>query len=56
MSYVLARLREPSSYSGVAAALASIGIAVPSPLVQALALLGAGLAGLIAFFLPDKTE
>lgn len=54
MQYILARLREPSTYAGFAAVLAAFGLSLDAGLVQSIALLGTGLAGVLAAFMPDK--
>lgn len=54
MQYILARLREPSTYAGLAAVLAAFGLSLDAGLVQSIALLGTGLAGVLAAFMPDK--
>jgi hypothetical protein len=54
MKYLIARLREPSTYAGLAALLASFGLSLDAGLVQSIALLGTGLAGVVAAFMPDR--
>lgn len=54
MQYILARLREPSTYAGIAGVLAAFGLSLDAGLVQSIALLGTGLAGVLAAFMPDK--
>lgn len=54
MSYLIARFREPSTYAGIAALLASLGVSVPAPWVQAVSAVGVALAGAAALFLPEK--
>ncbi len=50
----IARLKEPSTWSAIFAALLAIGISVDPGLQQNIAATGAGVAGLLAFFLPEK--
>jgi len=53
---LLARFTEPSSWAGIAALLASaLSVPVDSPLIKAGTLIGAGIAGALAFFLKEKT-
>lgn len=60
MKYLLNRLKEPSSWAGLsstAIALALMfGIQLDSEMIQAIVGAGAGLSGLIAFFLVEKGE
>lgn len=53
MNYLVARFREPSTYAGIAAVLASLGVSVPSPWVQAVSGVGVAIAGAAALFLPE---
>lgn len=53
MKAILNRLKEPSSYAGLSAALGIIGLNLPADAVQAGIYVLAGVAGLVAFFLPD---
>lgn len=55
MKHILARLKEPSSWAAIFAALAAVGLNLDPGLVQNITAAGAGLAGLLAFFLPEKT-
>lgn len=52
MNRILARLREPSTMAGLSALALIFGVpaGVPDMLVQ----VGAGLAGLLAVFMPEK--
>lgn len=57
ISGFLVRFTEPSSWAGIAAILAaSLSIPAESPLVQSISLVGAGVAGVIAFVLKEKTK
>ena len=56
MAYWVARFREPSTYAGIAALLASLGVSVPSGWIQAVSALGVALAGAAALFLPEKPQ
>ena len=52
-AYLIARMREPSTWRGVAFILAAAGVpgADPATVTQ----VGLGVAGLIGVLLPDKT-
>lgn len=54
MQYLIARLREPSTYAGIAALLASFGLSVDAGLVQSVAMFGTGLAGIAAAVMKDR--
>ena len=51
---ILERLKEPSSWAGIAALLGTMGVNIPGPLIQSLMLVAAGAAGVLAFFLKEK--
>lgn len=48
------RFKEPSSWSALAAGLGMIGVSVPSGLLQAVSLIGAGLCILLGFVLKEQ--
>lgn len=50
------RFKEPSSWAGIAAVASVVGIHLDPNLAQALTLLGAGVAGVVAFFVPEKSK
>lgn len=54
VKYALDRLREPSTYAGLAGLAAAIGIA--APLYEAVAAVVMALAGLAAVLLGDKAK
>ena len=54
MQAILSRLREPSTYAGIAAMLAAFGITVPSDLYQSIAGALTGVAGLVAVLLRER--
>jgi sulfite exporter TauE/SafE len=56
MSYILDRLKEPSSYAGLGALLALVGVNLDGQLLQAIAGVAAALAGLAAVFVKEKGE
>ncbi len=53
MNYILARLTEPSTYSGLAAILAVLGVNVPPGVIQTLAFFGAAAAGVAAVVIKE---
>jgi len=56
MTQLLSRLREPSTYAGLAAVLAAAGVNLDPSLFQALTLTATGIAGLVAVLLPEKAR
>ena len=54
MTNFIARFKEPSSYSAIAAVLAMIGIMIPSDLWQSIIMLGCGASGAVGFFMKEK--
>jgi hypothetical protein len=48
-----ARFKEPSSWAGLATMLGTLGINAPAPVITYASFIGAGVCGLVAFFLPD---
>lgn len=56
MKYILNRLKEPSSYAGLGALLALVGVNLDGQLLQAIAGVAAALAGLAAVFVKEKGE
>lgn len=55
MTYLLSRLREPSSYAGAAGILAAFGLALDPGLAQDIVSVLTGLSGIAAFFLRERT-
>lgn len=54
---LLGRFVEPSSWAGIAAILAaSLSVPVESPLIKSVTLVGAGIAGILAFILKEKSK
>jgi hypothetical protein len=53
VSWLGARLREPSTYAGLAAVLAMLHLSTDPGLVHSLSMIGMGLGGVIAFLLPE---
>lgn len=56
MQYILDRLKEPSSYAGLGALLALVGVNLDGQLLQAIAGVAAALAGLAAVFVKEKGD
>lgn len=54
MNYLIDRLKEPSSYAGLAALLGVIGIKIAPEAWTAVVTLATAVAGLAAVFLKDK--
>lgn len=48
------RMKEPSSWTVLAGAAAAAGVNLDPGLAQSLAYIGAGVAGVVAFFLPER--
>jgi hypothetical protein len=55
MKLLAHRLKEPSSWAAIFAALAALGISLDAGLTQQITAAGAGVAGLLAFFLPEQS-
>ena len=56
ISWLGARLREPSTYAGLAAVLAVFHLSTDSGLVHSLTMIGMGIGGLVSFVLPEQTS
>jgi hypothetical protein len=56
LAFVIARLREPSTYAGLGALLAAGGIHVDDAIVQAAIQVLVSIAGLIAVLMPETTS
>ena len=54
MSYFLARLREPSTYAGIAAMLTAFGVTMEPGLVQNVSVAGIALAGVASAVMAEK--
>lgn len=48
------RFREPSSWAGITGLVAIVGYHLDPGLAQAITFIGAGIAGFIAFFIPEQ--
>lgn len=56
MKALVNRLKEPSTWSAIFTALAAVGISMPEGLAQLVIGAGAGVAALLAFFLPEGAK
>jgi hypothetical protein len=54
ISWLGARLREPSTYAGLAAVLAVFHLSTDPGLMHDLSLIGTGIGGVISFVLPEQ--
>ncbi len=54
VAFLLARLKEPSSFAGIGALLAAAGIHADDAVVQAIVQALVSLAGLAALLMPEK--
>jgi hypothetical protein len=52
--YAAVRLSEASSWAGIAGVLGASGLMIPDGLWHWIALVGMGVAGLVAYFVPDE--
>lgn len=53
MKQLFARFKEPSSWAGLTAVVGMMGLSIDPGVVQSVTLIGAGVCGLLAFFLPE---
>lgn len=53
-SYILDRVREPSTWRGFILLLTAIGVPVAPQLAEAIVTAGLGIAGLVGVIAPDK--
>lgn len=53
---LLVRFKEPSSWLAIGAGAAGLGFTLDAGLVQAIAYVGAGVCGLLGFFLPERRD
>ena len=56
MKTIFARFKEPSTWAGLAAVLAALGLGLPAELWQQIATTGMAVAGLLAMVLPERRE
>jgi hypothetical protein len=54
ISWIGARLREPSTYAGLGALFALVNLNVDPGVIKDISMIGMGAGGLIAFLLPER--
>jgi len=54
ISWLGARLREPSTYAGLAALLGVVGMTLDPGLLKNISLIGMGIGGIISFAVPEQ--
>ncbi len=54
LSWLLARLKEPTTYLGITAMLSAAGVALDPELIKQISAAGVGVSGLILFVLKEK--
>jgi hypothetical protein len=54
MKFFISRLREPSTYAGMAALAGAFGLAVPNEWVQSIGALGVAVGGVLAVVMPEN--
>lgn len=54
MQFFIQRMREPSTWAGLASVLMAFGLGIPPGTVEAVAQVGMGVAGLVAVFVREK--
>lgn len=55
-AYVWGRLKEPSTWRGVAAAITAAGVALEPDQIELIVSIGVGIIGLIGMVMPDMPE
>ncbi len=55
LAFLVARLKEPSSYAGLGAVLGAAGVHADDSVLQAVIQVLISLAGLVAVLMPEKT-
>jgi len=53
MKIIANRLKEPSTWAALFTALAALGVSLDPGMIQNITAAGAGVAGLLAFFMPE---
>jgi len=56
MEFIFNRMREPSTWSGLASLAVAFGLGIPPGTVEAVTQLGVGIAGLAAVFLRERGQ
>jgi hypothetical protein len=54
MDYIISRLKEPSTYAGLAALLAAFGVSIDPGMLQAVVAVATAIAGLASIFVAEK--
>lgn len=54
MNYIIQRLREPSTWSGLGMLAVSLGLGIPPGTLEAITSIGVGVAGLASILLREK--
>jgi hypothetical protein len=54
LAHLAARFKEPSSWAGLTGLAALVGLHLDPGLAQSVVFVGAGVAGIVAFFVPEK--
>lgn len=54
MDFILNRIREPSTWAGIASVAISLGLGVPPGLIEAAGQAVAGIAGVLAIFVRER--
>lgn len=54
MDYIINRLKEPSTYAGLAALLAAFGVSIDPGMLQAVVAVATAIAGLASIFVAEK--
>lgn len=56
LAYFLARLKEPSTWAAIFGAITAVGVSLPPGITQQITLAGSGIAGVLAFMLPERAD
>ena len=56
LSWLLDRLKEPTTYLGITAMLSAAGVALDPELIKQISAAGVGVSGLILFVLKEKKD
>lgn len=54
MQYIVNRLKEPSTYAGLAALLGAFGVSIDPGMLQAVVAVATAIAGLASIFVSEK--
>jgi hypothetical protein len=56
LAHLAARFKEPSSWAGLAGLAALVGVHLDPSFAQSIAYIGAGVAGVVAFAVPERAS